>query len=182
MKLDYFNCPYIIKKFENHGVVKDRVLDYINTQSGLMIQSDTTNIRSDWGSYRKNARKYWSIIEFDIQLHLQEVFCDILGYTNFSTGNYWYQQYTRNGSHGWHTHLNTMWTCVYYLEMPQDAPKTECIDPFTKQIVKIEANEGDILTFPSIIIHRAPKVETECRKTILSWHCETSFSNDKNYY
>lgn len=174
--VNYFNCPYVIKKFDKHDELKNDVLDCINNQSSFKIKSDTTNIRSDWGSYKNTSKKYWSILEKDINLYLKNIFCDILGYSDFIVGNYWYQQYTKDGSHGWHTHLHTMWTSVYYLEMPDDAPKTQCIDPLTKNVIDIDASEGDILTFPSLIIHRAPLVTSDCRKTILSWHCESSYN------
>ena len=72
--VNYFNCPYVIKKFDKHDELKNDVLDCINNQSSFKIKSDTTNIRSDWGSYKNTSKKYWSILEKDINLYLKNIF------------------------------------------------------------------------------------------------------------
>jgi predicted 2-oxoglutarate/Fe(II)-dependent dioxygenase YbiX len=84
----------------------------------------------------------------------------------------WFQQYVINDKHGWHTHAEN-YTGVYYLEMPEEAPKTELIDQYNiNKKITIDAKEGDIVIFPSFIIHRAPKVQSDTRKTIISFNLE----------
>ena len=72
--------------------------------------------------------------------------------------------------HNWHIHGEN-YTGVYYLELPDDTPKTELIDQYDKKIT-VKANEGDIVIFPSFIIHRGPKVLNDSRKTIISFNLE----------
>ena len=82
----------------------------------------------------------------------------------------WYHQYAKNSVHNWHIHGEN-YTGVYYLELPDDTPKTELIDQYDKKIT-VEANEGDVVIFPSFIIHRGPKVLNDSRKTIISFNLE----------
>ncbi len=84
----------------------------------------------------------------------------------------WFQQYGKNGTHGWHVHEQN-YTGVYYLELPKSAPLTELIDPTNiKNRFKIKAKEGDIVLFPSFVIHRSGKMKTKNRKTIVSFNLE----------
>jgi hypothetical protein len=52
--------------------------------------------------------------------------------------------------------------------------KTELIDPFkvNKKIIP-DVKEGDIIIFPSYVIHRAPIIDNNIRKTIIS--CNLDF-------
>jgi hypothetical protein len=67
---------------------------------------------------------------------------------------------------------------VYYLDLPDHAPKTQLINPFNQeQIVMPDIKEGDILVFPSYVIHRAPKIKENINKTIISFNCNFSKIN-----
>ena len=48
------------------------------------------------------------------------------------------------------------------------------IDPYDQNSVsEFEIEEGDILTFPSFVIHRAPTNNGDAKKTIISWNMDT---------
>ena len=73
--------------------------------------------------------------------------------------------------HGWHAHSDNF-TGVYYLDLPTNAPKTQIINSFTQDnILTPEVEEGDLLMFPSYVIHRAPKITENINKTIISFNC-----------
>ena len=97
-----------------------------------------------------------------------------LHYTDIKIQALWFQQYYQNSFHGWHTHGNN-WTSVYYLDLPDDSPKTELI--INDKLVIPEISEGDIITFPSHIIHRAAPNKSSLPKTIISWNMDTVFLN-----
>jgi hypothetical protein len=61
-------------------------------------------------------------------------------------------------------------TSVYYLDFPKDSSKTEWIDPMDITVHQFDVEEGDIITFPSWIIHRAPENKSNDIKTIISWN------------
>jgi hypothetical protein len=62
---------------------------------------------------------------------------------------------------------------VYYLDLPDGTPKTELIDPWSREVITMDVQEGDILTFPSFVIHRAPVNKTATPKTIISFNSDT---------
>ena len=76
----------------------------------------------------------------------------------------------KNGKHGWHTHAQN-YTGVYYVKFSNKDAKTELIDPFSqdKKII-INAKEGDIVIFPSYVIHRATEQKENSEKIIISFN------------
>jgi hypothetical protein len=93
-----------------------------------------------------------------------------VGYTGINVGNLWFQQYIKNDSHTWHCHGET-WVGIYYLELDPSSPITEIRDPMSKEnIITPNIVEGDIILFPSYIVHRAPKINSDIRKTIISFN------------
>lgn len=44
------------------------------------------------------------------------------------------------------------------------------------EIAEFDIKEGDILTFPSFVIHRAPINTNTHRKTIISWNMDTELT------
>ena len=104
-----------------------------------------------------------------LQKHFNE--CAIkLGYQKAITTNIWFQQYSKNGKHGWHIHSEN-YTGVYYVKFSSKDAKTELIDPFSqnKKMI-INAKEGDIIIFPSYVIHRATEQQDNSEKIIISFN------------
>lgn len=174
MKKVPLNFYYIISKFEPHDRIKHEVLEAIDHEVTFNVKSDTTDIKTDWGSYQMNKKKrYYSYIEKDLESHMKKTFIEA-GYADTIIHNYWFQQYYKGGKHGWHTHLACQWTNVYYLEFPEGAPRTEFKNPIDGTSIFVDVEEGDILSFPSLILHRAPEVEHDLRKTIISFNSDAS--------
>jgi hypothetical protein len=174
MKKGQIDACYVVKPFAQHDKYKEDILDYIAHDLAFDFKNATSNIKTDWGKLTQRKRQYWSIIENDILDHMVEVYKE-LGYGEAKVYNSWFQQYYQTGKHGWHTHLNCQWTNVYYVEFPEGAPPTEMINPFTNQSIFVDVKEGDLLTFPSLILHRAPEVMTDIRKTIISFNSDSAY-------
>jgi len=135
------NCAAILKKFKYHKEIKENLLTLINNAYSDHMQNDF---------YGDDINKLdWS--------------------KNLNYNREWIQ-YVKNNTHTWHVHGEN-YTGVYYLEFPKDSPKTELVDQLNlnKKII-IEAVEGDVVIFPSFIIHRSPKVISDLRKTIISFN------------
>ena len=89
----------------------------------------------------------------------------------------WFQQYEKNSFHEWHTHTQCQWSSVYYLEFPKGSPRTVFVNPINNtDTFDVDTEEGDIITFPSFIVHSAPKVESNKRKTIISFNSDIGLS------
>ena len=54
------------------------------------------------------------------------------------------------------------YTGVYYLQFPKGATKTQLVNE--QKIFEVDAKEGDIVIFPSFIIHRSPKITEDVEK------------------
>jgi hypothetical protein len=174
IKLD---CPYIIGQYPKHLELKDQILNAINDQKEfdhLREEHDAVDItRCDWSTSRYDYNRPW------LQLFRPGLFdyltdaTKLLGYAEFKIKEIWFQQYEQSSVHGWHVHASN-WTNVYFLELPKDCPKTQFINPYDQTTIsEFDVKEGDMLTFPSFVVHRAPINTSNSRKTIISWNMDT---------
>lgn len=177
-KIQYIKTPIIIKPFALHNHIKDNLLKEINLALSENVKtkqgSDIT--RCDWGlvNYRREwVNDFLPILEPEILKIYQD-----LGYDTIKIYNIWFQQYDNESLHNWHVHTECQWTNVYYLNLPEDSPKTEILDPISKEIIQLQVSEGDICCFPSFLIHRAPKNLSNQTKTIISFNSGTNITSD----
>lgn len=178
-------CPYIISKLPEHELIKEDVLDLINDfeANRYTYPNDYTDItRTDWDVSRDVEREYLKIAMPPI-FELMKLRYLEMGYDETIIRNIWFQQYKKGSEHGWHVHLHCQWTNVYYLDLPEGAPKTQLLNPMNqKEIIELDVKEGDVLTFPSFILHRAPLVESSVVKTIISFNSDCNIKKVKGLY
>ena len=174
MKKFKLNTPCLLASFKDHEKLKDTLVslikktkaDYLNEQQGYY--SDLIH-RLDWSQSKDKNRKWVKYILPSLQNHFEN-YAKKLGYEKVDVTNIWFQQYNKNGKHGWHTHAEN-YTGVYYVKFSNKCAKTELIDPFAqnKKII-INAKEGDIVIFPSYVIHRATEQKEDSEKIIVSFN------------
>jgi hypothetical protein len=82
--------------------------------------------------------------------------------------NLWCQQYELGSQHPWHTHGNSDYSAVFFIDIPNNNT-TEFLDGDNK-IVKANAKEGDLIIFPSQMIHRSKINNFKESKTIVSFN------------
>lgn len=172
---------YITNEFEPHNEIKQILLQQMEEQSNHdLVNSDdyySDNIhRLDW-KQSTNVNRPWvqtflPYLESHIHLLLEQFM-----YKEWNIAELWFQQYTTGNTHGWHSH-GSNFTAVYYLELPDDSPKTQLVQPFTNKIFDADVKEGDIIVFPSYVVHRAPVVESNTRKTIISFNFDMRNPNE----
>ena len=162
-------------KFNNHNLLKNKLLnffddvderyEFFNEQYSDFID------KLDW-SQEKNFERPWCKFLEDHILQNLDFIIESVGYQNYKITSLWFQQYKIGSSHGWHVHGGNF-TGIYYLELPKDAPTTQLIVPFTQnEIINLDVSEGDIILFPSHVIHRAPPMINQTRKTIISFNID----------
>ena len=186
MRVETIEVPIAINRMHNHEELKEQVLSLINTSPGERVHSnehdDLDITRCDYKLNNvvqdmDNPDRKW--LNF-IKPHLLEVVKDTygnLGYDSYRIHNIWYQQYDFGSTHGWHCHTDCQWTSVYYLDMPDGCPKTELITPIDQKTIKtLDVTEGDVITFPSFIVHRAPVNKGDKTKTIVSWNSDSDIN------
>ena len=164
--------PFLIADFEAHYNLKDKILDKIKTMPNLNMddQKECTVTKTDWHYDKYEDREYWKVLKKDMHELLLECF-DIIHLDQWSYGNCWFQQYYKNDFHGWHRHPESLYNCVYYLELPEDGPKTVFRNPINyNEIITPEIKEGQVLIFPATISHTSPPNESNSRKTIIAFN------------
>lgn len=157
---------YSIVSMLEHQSVKQKLLKIIDETPSDNSNPDISKV--DWAQGSHGDRPWIVLIKPIIDSYLK-ILGHANGYENATITDLWYQQYQKKDKHDWHIHGQQM-VGVYYTELPEDCPITELVSPYlhnTKIVPNIK--EGDILIFPSSIVHRAPLVKSG-RKTIISWN------------
>jgi hypothetical protein len=172
---------YLTFQFSKHLEMKQTMLTLMAEQSleSLIVKDDYhgDNItKLDWSMATNFTRPWVNYFKPKLDALLNDV-ATVCGYIECHVDELWFQQYKLNDIHGWHTH-GSNFTGVYYLDLSDDAPKTQLVNPFNQeQIIMPDIKEGDILIFPSFVIHRAPKIKENINKTIVSFNCNFSKIN-----
>jgi len=143
----------------------DSKIGYIKKDKGEDVYTDFDKPIMDYG------KEFISEIEPTLQTFLKTN-C----HNQINVGKAWFQSYTINQFHSWHTHQGCQFSAVYYIELPNKKNATEFYDVFNKKIIKPNVKEGDLLIFNSGILHRSPISKTNKRKTVISFNFDISSS------
>ena len=175
------NSFYLIYKFPYHNELKASLLNLFDEQFTESLEitdsyySDNIS-KLDWSRNRDFSRPWVKLFQNYFFESLTEISREC-GFQRIKVSELWFQQYEKDGTHGWHIHGGNF-TGVYYLELPNEVPKTQIIEPYMQnKIIVPDVQEGDFLLFPSYTIHRAPLVSSNLRKTIISWNCDFKMIN-----
>ena len=160
--------------------VKDIMPDHESIKKDVLsiIENDTSNSLEDTNNFYENkiskvdffnhgdVNRPWVKRIMPELLNQIGKMTNSLGYFNIHLKALWYQQYNKNDIHDWHIHGENF-TGVYYLEFPESAPSTQLFDD---KVFAPDVKEGDICIFPAMTPHIAPKIESDVRKTIISYN------------
>jgi hypothetical protein len=160
--LQMFYCKC---KFDAHHLLREQLLEQIQNTEFNKIP---TVSKVDW-QVSKDREREWVKTIFPALSSYSAVMGQAAGYKDVLMEDIWFQQYVKTDIHPWHVH-GQQFVGVYYLELQDSSPRTEYIEPLTDKIVKFDVEEGDIVIFPSSLTHRAPLIQDDNRKTIISWN------------
>ena len=160
---------YIVSSFGYHAEIKETLLGLIDKAEAVNITDNANNVyisRTDWLIKNSAKRKYFEHIRPLIQEHITEVM-SALNHDNFTIGSHWFQQYSTSDTHNWHQHRGASWSNIYYVELPNDAPRTMFKQPTDMNNVFVpDVKEGDILTMPGFVWHSSQPNMSKQRKTV----------------
>lgn len=172
MKLYNLNTFVCFEKFKHHKDYKNKILLEIEKNNNTLNSSygrEDSIKKCDWEESDNFEREYIKLIIKDLYTCIAT--CgNNFNLTELVINKIWFQQYFKNDVHNWHVHGDCQFTGVYYVELPQNAPKTQILEPINNKITTLNVEEGDIIFFPSFIIHTAPKILENSRKTIISFN------------
>lgn len=128
-----------------------------------------------------------NIISEEIELFKRDVGLKI----NLSPSNFWFQEYNQNMNHSVHNHGTGGFSSVCFIEYNKNYHKpTTFISPFEDHITGglkeyiPDVEEGNIIFFPSNLLHYAPVNLSNKSRIIMSFnlHAEGVENHDLNYY
>lgn len=161
---------FLIDDFYKHLEIKKELLNLIEQEKLESLSNSDSISKLDWSQKHNENREWVKLVLPFLQCQL-DVMARGVGFKYTKFHELWFQQYNKNDIHNWHAH-GSNFTCVYYLELDENSPKTELIEPFSNKKFCPDIKEGSIIVFPSYVMHRAPKIENEVRKTIISFNVD----------
>ena len=142
----------------------------------ISFGDETKGTKSDYFVHKDASRGYLDYFYSDVIRPVVEKVGKDLGLwpCDIKIHDGWFQQYTNGGEHNWHNHADCQFTNVYFLELPDEEYKTEIVDE-NGDIIEFAVKEGDVLSFPSWMLHRSKPNFSKHRKSVISFN--TSFNH-----
>jgi hypothetical protein len=157
------NLPDHIHIFsvEDHDYWKPKLLESVEKMKEINnIQLNSSGYYYDF-DIPKAKRTYKNLMDNILLPYATEIE-EIYGLKVEITSTYWFQQYKQGSDFGWHTH-NNHFAMVYYVELPEPKETTDFLN-----YGQFKLKEGDIIFFPTFLVHRSPEIKSNLRKTIIS--------------
>jgi hypothetical protein len=166
----HFDSAYFVRRMPNHESIKPVLLGLLDTAKHDSDKQDVQVI-SRYDYHQSTEPRPWvAFFDQHISTFMRTLPKEII-YTDPIFSSIWFQQYEQNEYHSWHTHSRCSFSGIYYLELPSDSCATEFIEPY--DIYKTHSMyvaEGDVVIFPSFLIHSSPKNPSMFRKTIVAFN------------
>jgi hypothetical protein len=159
-------CCAFVSDVIDHVMVKEKMLKYLSIKpvygfTGIKVKLFNTDY------FVKNFvgidNKYYDFINPVVERHNKSLSRYLQYGEDIVSSLMWYQQYQKGDHHTWHRHQDSIFTNIYYIELPDGTSHTTL--RFLGKEFQIEVKEGQILTFPSFFEH--------CSKPNLSEHVKT---------
>lgn len=172
--------PIFITKFEEHETVKETLLNLIGEMPNESIKHKDSITKTDWNLSLDYPRPYLDFIKPKLIDCVSNTLSKY-GYPAIAFNRFWYQQYHNSDVHNWHVHSSCHYTNVYYISLPDKTFKTEIQTWDRSKSITYNVQEGDIITFPSMLYHRSPVNYSSQIKTIISFNLDLLSSTDSRY-
>jgi hypothetical protein len=159
--------PVYVQKFHKHDELKEQILSLLETAEHRKETEHDTITKTDWGlELPVGIPNYQKLVLPHIVDHSQKVFNRGAA---LQINEMWFQQYMQNDTHSWHVHEYCHWANVYFVELPTPDSITQILD-LERNEIKYTANEGDIVSFPSMYLHRSKPNKSIDRKTVIAYN------------
>lgn len=163
-------CEFYLYDVPNHAELKVKILEGIYTTGKHSVMNFVDKIsNTDWHQSPSVLRPYFQHLHPVINVHIADLrhTIGLPDYTALDLTNYWFQQYEEGDHHQWHTHPNSTFSNVYYVDLPEGAVKTSF--KFAGNEFEVDVKEGQILTFPACFLH-CSKPNKKATKTVVAFN------------
>jgi len=164
----------IVTKVKNNKYINKNLLTLINLINNSYKTENSFVSNTDWNLPKEHKREYLVYFYEIIRPYMNKI-ANKLHSKEWVIHNGWFQQYLKLGNHEWHTHPESHFTNVYFVELPHKSLVTEIY-----KHKKIKVEQGDLLTFPAFYYHRSPLNNLNKRKTIISFNSSFFEFNGKD--
>ena len=170
-----FTVPIVYYPIENWSENKKKILAALPPEDDSQLEPSGSGLYTDFfiNAQVKEFPSYFHTVVDVIKPYLK----------SFMDGNpvefveMWYQKYYNNVVHKTHCHGFTGWSSIIYVEFdPKVHESTLFYSPFRQpwdcdvETFQPEVKEGDMILFPSSLLHEAPVTKTDIRRTIISYN------------
>ena len=170
-----FTVPIVHYPIENWSENKKKILDALPPEDDSQLEPNGTGLYTDFfiNGKVKELPSYFHTVVDVIKPYLKD----------FMDGNpvefveMWYQKYYNMVEHKTHCHGFTGWSSIIYVEFdPKVHESTRFFSPFRQpwdcdvEVFQPKVKEGDMIIFPSSVLHEAPVNRTDTRRTIVSYN------------
>ena len=170
-----FTVPIVHYPIENWSENKKKILDALPPEDESQLEPNGSGLYTDFfiNGKVKELPSYFHTVVDVIKPYLK----------SFMDGNpvefveMWYQKYYNMVEHKTHCHGFTGWSSIIYAEFdPKVHESTRFFSPFRQpwdcdvEVFQPEVKEGDMILFPSSLLHEAPVNRTDTRRTIISYN------------
>ena len=165
-------CCVYVSEVEEHQEIKAKFFKFLaqnNVHGTIGVKGDEI-YNTDYfvKNHSSIDNSYFDIVSPIFDKH-NDALSKFLNYVvPISTGQFWFQQYKKNNKHSWHRHKNSIFSNVYYVDLPEGTSKTKF--RFLGREFTVDVKEGQILTFPSFIEHCSKPSLSEHIKTVISFN------------
>ena len=158
-----------IVSIKEHKRVKAKLMKQI---AAMPEEKLSTVSKTDWHLPSTTKRTYQNTF-LKLILPYMDNFAKKYHCKEWEMHNFWFHQYDKYSGFDWHVHGGCNFSNVYFLNLPNKKTHTEILD-INSKLIKLEINEGDLLTFPGYLRHRSPAIK-KLSKTIIAFN--TSINN-----
>ena len=170
-----FSVPIVHYPIENWSENKKKILDALPPEDDSQLEPNGSGLYTDFfinGKVKEFPSYFHTVVDV-IKPYLKD----------FMDGNpvefveMWYQKYYNLVEHKTHCHGFTGWSSIIYVEFdPKVHESTRFFSPFRQpwdcdvEVFQPKVKEGDMILFPSSLLHEAPVNRTNTRRTIISYN------------
>jgi len=163
---------YLIHKVKNFEKHKKNIIDLIYQIPLHSFENETQKItHTDWGLAKQNTGFYKKYIVDNFFSDFGKDLANSITLEHLSVSNMWFQVYRKGDFHNYHTHPKANLANVFYINLPNKSMKTN----FKNDILNVDVEEGDILTFPAFLVHASPINTFNEEKIVISFNTDLHF-------
>lgn len=168
LRIEGVCAPLYMYKVPQHAELKTQILEAIDSMGVHSAVEERQSIsNTDWFLPGDYPRPYINHVHTLFECYFSRLLAQeysILPQVGFYPPQYWFQQYAKGDYHEWHVHGKSMFSNVYYVELPDGAARTSFF--INGKEVSVAVEEGCILSFPTTLLH-CSKPNQGARKTVV---------------